>query len=283
MKRNYLLLIVFILFVSAGFGQNMKMNVMTFNVRLDHDGDGQHNWKYRKDAAAELLQTMDVDILGTQEVLRNQLDDFLLRLPSYRAIGVGRTDGKNKGEYSAILYKADRFDVEDSGNFWLSETPDQAGSKGWDAAYERVVTWARMKDTKTGIRFMFFNTHFDHKGEIARKESAILLMEKIRNLSHGLPVILSGDFNGILSSDPVRIILENGFFYDSRALSKLVTGPDWSFHGFGLVPVESRGLIDFIFLTKEIEAIEYENIFRVVGDTYLSDHNPVFVKIVISQ
>ncbi|PKP54156.1 MAG: endonuclease [Bacteroidetes bacterium HGW-Bacteroidetes-1] len=283
MKLNYLLLLVFILFVSAGFGQNMKMNVMTFNVRLDHDGDGQHNWKYRKDATAELLQTMDVDILGTQEVLRNQLDDFLLRLPSYRAIGVGRADGKTKGEYSAILYKADRFDVEDSGNFWLSETPDKAGSKGWDAAYERVVTWARMKDMKTGIRFMFFNTHFDHKGEIARKESAILLMEKIRNLSLGVPVILSGDFNGILNSDPVRIILENGFFFDSRTLSKLVKGPDWSFHGFGLVPVESRGLIDFIFLTKEIEAIEYENIFRVVGDTYLSDHNPVFVKIVISQ
>ena len=126
------------------------VNVMSFNIRYDNPEDSLDNWEYRKERAANAIRFYDVDILGTQEVLHNQLEDLKQRLPEYGVIGVGREDGKEKGEYSALWYKKERFNLLDSGYFWLSETPEVAGSKGWDGACERIASWAKLQDKVSG-------------------------------------------------------------------------------------------------------------------------------------
>lgn len=260
-----------------------ELRVMSFNIRLDHDGDGQHNWLFRKEAAAELLSLENVDIVGTQEVLKNQLNDLLAGASAFASVGVGRFDGDTVGEYSAILYRKARFEVLHSGNFWLSETPEVAGSKGWDAACERIVTWAVMKDLVTSKSFVFLNTHFDHVGRLARKNSAVMLVEKGKEIAGDLPVILTGDFNGTRSSDPIQVILKSNWLRDSRQLTTKKSGPEWSFHDFGRMAIAERPLIDFVFVTDDLQVNTYKNIFKEIGDTFYSDHNPILVEVIIKS
>lgn len=132
-----------------------------------------------------------------------------------------------------------------SGNFGLSETPDSIGIKGWDAACERIVTWAVLKDKVSGKELAAFNTHFDHIGKVARRESAVLLLAKIREIASDLPVVITGDFNGTVDSDPISVLTEGGM-QNTYSASDIVYGPTWSFHDFGRIPVEERQLIDFI-------------------------------------
>ncbi len=285
MKNTQLFGLLFFAFMLACMTTNAQeeIRVMTFNIRLDHAGDGQHNWRFRKEAAAELLSLENVDIVGTQEVLKNQLNDFLSGAPAFASIGVGRFDGDTLGEYSAILYRKARFEVLHSGNFWLSETPDVAGSKGWDAACERIVTWAVMKDLVSNKTFVFMNTHFDHIGHVARKNSAIMLVEKAKQIAGDLPLILTGDFNGNHESDPIQVILKSGWLHDSGQLTAKKAGPKWSFHDFGRLPIAERELIDFIFVTDGIQVNSYKNIFKEIGKTFYSDHNPILVELVLKS
>ena len=285
MKNTHLFRLLFFAFMLACMTTNAQeeIRVMTFNIRLDHAGDGQHNWRFRKEAAAELLSLENVDIVGTQEVLKNQLNDFLSGAPAFASIGVGRFDGDTLGEYSAILYRKARFEVLHSGNFWLSETPEVAGSKGWDAACERIVTWAVMKDLVSNKTFVFMNTHFDHIGHVARKNSAIMLVEKAKQIAGDLPVILTGDFNGNHESDPIQVILKSGWLHDSGQLTAKKSGPKWSFHDFGRLPIAERELIDFIFVTDGIQVNSYKNIFKEIGKTFYSDHNPILVELVLKS
>lgn len=275
------LLFVFLLETacSTGPSEGIELKVMTFNVRFDNPADGQHNWQFRLEAAARLVWSSGVDLLGTQELLRNQLEDFLARLPEYGYIGVGREDGRTAGEYSAVLYLKERFLPVNSGNFWLSQSPEVPGSRGWDAACERIVTWGIFRERESGLKLAFFNTHFDHVGQEARRQSARLLLDKIKELAGNLPVIVSGDFNAPPDSEPVRIILDSDLLVDSRSSAVAVAGPAWSFHGFGRVPEEERLLIDFIFVSRHFRVLEYQNIFEEIGDTYYSDHNPVLVRL----
>jgi len=158
---------------------DVSINVMTFNIRYDNTGDGQNIWANRRDRAANAIKFYSPDLFGTQETLHNQLEDLKSRLPEYGVIGVGREDGKEKGEYSPVWYKKDRFSLQSSGYFWLSETPDVAGSKGWDGACERIATWAIFKDKYTNNAVFFINTHLDHQGVVARREGVNLLFQKI--------------------------------------------------------------------------------------------------------
>lgn len=274
-----LFIFLFELACSSAPSEEIELKVMTFNVRFDNPADGQHNWKFRREAAARLIHSLRVDLLGTQEVLKNQLEDFLERLPGYRYVGVGREDGRTAGEYSAVFYLKARFLPVNSGNFWLSQNPEVPGSRGWDAACERIVTWAIFRESRSGQELAFFNTHFDHVGQEARRESARLLMIKIKELAGNLPVIVSGDFNAPPDSEPVRIILDSGLLVDSRSSATVVAGPSWSFHGFGRVPEEQRQLIDFIFTSRHFRVLEYQNIFGKIGNTFYSDHNPVLVRL----
>ena len=167
---NSVLVVFALLVASCGRQPEAKVEVMSFNIRLDHVADSMNNWKYRKDHAAQMIAYYAPDIIGMQEVVKNQLDDLKERLPQYTALGVGRADGEEKGEYCSLFYKTDRFELLKSGNFGLSETPDSIGKKGWDAACERIVTWAVLKDKVSGREIAAFNTHFDHVGKVARRE-----------------------------------------------------------------------------------------------------------------
>lgn len=278
----YSVLVAFALLVaSCGKQSEAKVDVMSFNIRLDHAGDSLNNWKFRKDNAAQMIAYYAPDIVGMQEVVKNQLDDLKNRLPQYTALGVGRADGKEKGEYCSLFFKTDRFDLIKNGDFGLSETPDSIGLKGWDAACERIVTWAILKDKTSGKQLAAFNTHFDHIGEVARRESAKLILNKIKVIAGGLPVIVTGDFNGTIDSEPIVILTEGGM-KNTNMMAKTVYGPVWSFHDFGRIPVEERRLIDFILVNGPITVDKC----RVIGDKpdngYLSDHTPVMASMTLN-
>ncbi|MDI6850158.1 MAG: endonuclease/exonuclease/phosphatase family protein [Candidatus Saccharicenans sp.] len=282
----FLLVILFSVFIFSCCSEPkepLELKVITFNVRFDNPADGRQAWEFRRQAAGQLLRSLEADLIGTQEVLKNQLDDFLERLPGYGYLGVGRADGRTAGEYSAIFYRKDRLQVVKSGNFWLSQTPEVPGSRGWDAACERIVTWAIFRENYGDLELAFFNTHLDHVGQTARREGALMLINKIQDLAGNLPVILGGDFNSPADSEPIRIILDGGFLFNSRTLAGEVVGPDWSFHGFGRVPEEKRQLIDFIFVSHQFEVLEYRNLFEQVNGTYHSDHNPILVKLRVNR
>lgn len=269
-----------LLAVSCGSREQAPVEVMTFNIRLDAASDSLNAWTHRKENAAAMIRYYEPDIIGMQEVVHNQLTDLKERLVQYTALGVGRADGKEKGEYCSLFFKTGRFDLLEQGNFALSETPAEIGVKGWDAACERIATWAILKDRATGRKFACINTHLDHLGEVARREGAKLLLAKAQELAPGLPVILTGDFNGAPGSEPVRILTEGGMT-DSRAVSPVVYGPSWSFHDFGRLQGDERVLLDYVFVSGPVRVNKY----RVIGDKpdtgYLSDHNPVLVSVTI--
>jgi endonuclease/exonuclease/phosphatase family metal-dependent hydrolase len=271
------------LFLSAGLfscaNEPLPLRVMTFNIRYDNPGDSLNNWQFRKHVVAETIKEYDVDLLGTQEVLTNQLNNLKERLPQYAAIGVGRIDGKENGEYSAIFYKKDKFEEEKSGYFWLSETPEVAGSKGWDAACERIATWAILKEKHSNKRLFFINTHLDHVGQIARREGVKLLLERAKAESHGLPVIITGDFNASPESEVIRHLLANKIFFDTRLIASSMPEINGTYHEFGKIPVEKRTIIDYIFVTGDIAVNTYTTVPEKREDIYLSDHRPVYVEI----
>ncbi|MDR3188981.1 MAG: endonuclease/exonuclease/phosphatase family protein [Prevotellaceae bacterium] len=257
----------------------LPLNVMTFNIRYDNSGDRVNSWQHRKDVAAEVVMECDVDLLGTQEVLANQLHDLKERLHPYAAVGVGRADGREAGEYAAIFYKKEKFEAEKSGNFWLSETPEIAGSKGWDGACERMATWVILKEKKTGKRLFFINTHLDHVGTAARREGVKLLLERAKAESRGLPVIITGDFNASPQSEVIRQVLAGGEFFDARQLAPSVAEAGGTFHGFGEVPAEKRSTIDYVFVTGSVSVKTYLTLPEKRNGIFLSDHTPVLVKV----
>ncbi len=261
-----------------------SLNVMSFNIRYDNSEDGENGWSTRRDRAANAIKFYDVDILGTQETLHNQLVDLQDRLPGYAHIGVGREDGKEAGEYSPIWYKKDRFTLQKSGYFWLSETPDVAGSKGWDGACERIATWAVLTDNMTGKSFFFINTHLDHVGVVARREGINLLFDKINEYSDGLPVIVTGDFNSTPDSDVVKHVTDtknSNHLTDSRQLADVVYGPSWSWHDFGEIPYEQRPLLDYVFVRGNIDVDRYGVLAETENGKFLSDHAPLLVNLTL--
>jgi len=262
------------------------LKVMSFNVRYDNPADASNNWQYRRDRVADAINFYDADVVGTQEVLKNQLDDLKVRLPRYGMVGVGREDGKTQGEYAALWYKSDKFSVVDSGNFWLSETPEVAGSMGWDGACVRVATWAVLRDKITGAEIFALNTHLDHVGEIARREGVTLILDKVHELSGGRPTVVTGDFNSTPDSDVVAHVTGSDIKHhliDSRAASPLVYGPAWSYHDYFNLPYAERVLIDYVFVSDNVTVKSYGVLAETDGDAFLSDHCPVLVNLEINQ
>lgn len=285
MKKSISLVLFLLMVVVCGHSQSkLAMNVMTFNIRYNNLGDSLNSWEYRKDVATSLIKFYDIDLLGTQEVLHGQMEDFRALLPEYVSSGVGREDGKQKGEYSAVFYKKNRFTLLNRGNFWLSEDPTAVGKKGWDAACERIVSWVHLKDKKTGKDFFFFNTHFDHIGEIARKNSSSLLLTKIATIAGKKPAIITGDFN----SEPFSQVYadltnkENvNHLKDTQKLALVKHGTLYSFHDFGRIEIYKRPLIDYIFVKNINKVSRYGIIADKVDNIFLSDHNPITVSLEI--
>ena len=274
--RNFVLALLSIV-ILAGCSKQPELttiNVATFNMRYDNPDDSLNNWQYRKERIAQFIKDQKVEIVGTQELLQNQVDDLKALLPEYDMVGVARDNGKDEGEYAAIFYLRDRFDALDSNNFWLCENPDSVGMKGWDAACTRIATWAKLQDKATGKIFMAVNTHFDHVGEVARRESALLIISKIKEIVGDRPAFLTGDFNVDSTSNAYETITTNEFVLnDSRKVAKAVEGADYTWHDFGKLPAEERGIIDFIFTTPSIEVLKVY-IPQENADALLSGHNP---------
>lgn len=262
--------------MASGIGDRLR--VMTYNIRMDNPGDGDNQWKFRKDLAAEMVKFHEVDIFGAQEVLHHQLTDLLDRLPEFAYVGVGREDGKTKGEYAPIFYRKDRFSVEKSGNFWLAEDMNAVGKKGWDAACERVATWAILKDKNTGKRLFFLNTHLDHMGKVARHEGALLVIDQATKLSEGLPVIVTGDFNATPDDEPIQVLVNKSderHLTHTRDLAELKYGPEWTFHDYGRIPMGDRSWIDYIFVKGDFKVYSNGVITDTLNHLYPSDHCPV--------
>lgn len=226
-----------------------SLNVGSYNIRMHSkvdykNGDG---WTSRRDIMCDLVAFTAFDIFGAQEVCHDQLEDMLQRLPEYNYIGVARDDGKTKGEYSPIFYRSDRFELLDSGTFWLSETPNEV-SYGWDAACRRVCSWGHFKDKLTKKKFWFFNTHMDHKGKTARTEGAKLVIEKIKQMcGKDAKVILTGDFNVAQNSPAYNTFAQSGIIKDAYDLAPIKYAPAGTFNSFK-VGNHSQKRIDHIFV-----------------------------------
>ncbi|WP_139420433.1 endonuclease/exonuclease/phosphatase family protein [Chryseobacterium mulctrae] len=265
-----------LLFVFAwSFSQNLK--VMSFNIRLNVESDKENSWTNRKQDAVDLLSYYHPDYFGVQEALPEQMKDIKNGLKNYDYVGVGRDDGKEKGEFSAIFYDTEKLQVVKSGTFWLSETPEKP-SKGWDAAYNRVCTYAIFKDKKSKKEFLAMNLHFDHVGNVARVKSADLILKKIKEINpKNLPLTLSGDFNLTDDTEPIKIISQNlkDTFYNSETKSY---GPKGTFTAFNVTEVPQER-IDYIFV-KGFKIKSHRHINdRRENLLYPSDHFPVLTEL----
>ena len=277
-KIMYLLLAVCMLAGCSEGEKKVKVRWATFNIRLDTPVDSLNRWGYRMERAAQFIKDAQLDVVGTQEVLHSQFEDLKRMLPEFEGVGVARDDGKTKGEYSSVFYRKDVFDALDSGTFWLSEYPDSVGLKGWDAACVRVATWAKLQHKETGKIVMAVNTHFDHVGVEARKQSALLIIRKIKEIVGDRAAVLTGDFNVTDQSDAYQTITTNEFVLkDAHKIAEKVSGVNYTFHNFTRQPLEKRSKIDFIFVTLHIRVLS-SDIPQEVEGALLSDHNPQWIE-----
>lgn len=274
--KNIPLVICFGLMSILANAQTLK--IMTYNIRLDVASDGENDWTHRKDFFNGQLRFYAPDVFGVQEAKPNQVLDIAAALPQYSYVGIGR-EGIGKGESSNIFYAKEKFKVIESNTFWLSETPDVI-SIGWDAAYNRVCTYALLKNKQSNKLFWVFNTHLDHVGEQARTKGLELILSRIDKLNDKkYPVILMGDFNSEPETD--RIIDLKNKMNDAKTVSKEKPfGPYGTFNNFKYNEATNL-LIDYIFVSKG-NAITV-NKYAVLSDAkdlrYPSDHFPVFVEI----
>lgn len=259
---------------------------MSFNIRYNEPRDGANAWANRKTKVADVIRFHKADLAGVQEAQNNQLKDLEKLLPDFAWCGVGRTDGKEDGEYSAILYRKSRFKLLETKTFWLSQTPEKAGSKGWDADFPRIVTWAKFQDLKTKKTFFHFNTHFDHIGKQARTESSKLLLAQIPKIAGKFPFVVTGDFNAKEDTNVYRILTgkeEAGNFklIDARYVSTNGHfGGDSTFNEFKeLVPVMK---IDYIFVGEKTIVSEHGILSDRWNGFWASDHLPVLAEIVFN-
>ena len=264
-----------LLAVIFSFPATAQVSVMSYNIRYATESDGENAWSQRKDYLAKQVAFYEPGILGVQEALQEQLEFLDGELEDYKWFGEGR-DGKNKGEFSAIFYNTEKFEVLDMGTFWLSETPHRI-STGWDAALNRICTYGLFREKASGKEFYVFNTHFDHLGEVARLRSAELIVDKIKNINaENLPVVLMGDFNLEPASSALAPIL--GYLNDAKAVaSEVAYGPEGTFNGFKFhEPVTKR--IDYVFTSPEgIEVLKHGVLSDSKDLKYPSDHFPVLV------
>ena len=279
MKKIMFLLLAVCMLAGCSEGEKkVKVRWATFNIRLDTPVDSLNHWGYRMERAAQFIKDAQLDVVGTQEVLHSQFEDLKRMLPEFEGVGVARDDGKTKGEYSSVFYRKDVFDALDSGTFWLSEYPDSVGLKGWDAACVRIATWAKLQHKETGKIVMAVNTHFDHVGVEARKQSALLIIRKIKEIVGDRAAVLTGDFNVTDQSDAYQTITTNEFVLkDAHKIAEKVSGVNYTFHNFTRQPLEKRSKIDFIFVTPHIRVLS-SDIPQEVEGALLSDHNPQWIE-----
>ncbi|HEX4945621.1 MAG TPA: endonuclease/exonuclease/phosphatase family protein [Blastocatellia bacterium] len=276
--RTTILILLMILLSASTFSQSRDVRVMSFNIRYGTANDGENHWDKRKEFLLATIKAFNPDLLGTQETLGFQRDYLAANLSGYEVLGVGRDDGKEKGEMTALYFRRSRFEKLDGGHFWLSETPDVPGSKNWDAALTRMVTWVKLRDKQNpkAKPLMFFNTHFDHRGVQARHEAAKLIRRRVAEAAKTCSVIVTGDFNAGDDSDPYRALFgDDSPVVDAyRAVNPTRTPNEGTFSGFK-VEATTGPRIDWIGASREWQVVK-AMIDRTARDGRTpSDHFPV--------
>lgn len=270
--KNYV--VFFVVLLQAIANGQMPTNVMTFNIRYATVTDGANQWNNRKNNVATTLRFYEADICGMQEALFAQIEDLHSHLPDYGWVGVGRDDGDQKGEFSPIFYRKSRFEALESKTFWLNEHPETVGF-GWDAKFNRIVTWVKLLDTKTQKQIYVFNTHFDHQAETARRESARLLLIKIKEIAGGTPFVVTGDFNATPQQQPIRILKDTSQslrLVDAKAVSQTPHfGPEGTFNGFTTKETTNEP-IDYIFVPEATTVLKHATLSGTWGGLFASDH-----------
>jgi len=258
----------------ASCTKQREIRVMSFNIRLSprEDFDGDNCWNNRREAVIRIIHESQPDLFGIQEGYITQVDYMDENLPDYERYGVCRDDGLERGEANAIFWRSARFDMQQNGTYWLSETPDTV-SLGWDGACRRIVTWAQLRDKESGRDVWFFNTHFDHVGKVAREEAGKLIMERMKALvPPGDLVFLTGDFNANWDDpilDPIRAELQ-----ECRETAP-VTSDTNTYHAWGQKDVPAgQDIIDHVFY-RGAKPVKYEVLDGDYGAAFVSDHWPV--------
>jgi len=270
------------LFAQEAPDTRTSLRAMSFNIRLGVAKDGANHWDKRKDFVAQTIKNYNADVIGTQETWDFQARFLAEKLPDYTYVGRSRQNDRN-GEQCGILFRSSRFDKLIEGHFWLSETPDQPGSKSWDSSLPRMVTWLKLWDRTTQHSFYVLNTHFDHRGPIARTQSAKQIREFINGLPEDAPVIVTGDFNAAQGSNPYNALFaklddQESPVVDSFRLAHPEPGKrEGTFNGFKGADTGAR--IDWIAVTRtfEIKAAEIDR--SSFDEKYPSDHFPVVAEV----
>ena len=309
MNKIFFLFIISVAFLQTGYSQDKNMiTVASYNIRYDNPHDGINSWANRKAHVKALIQFHDFDIFGTQEAVINQVND-IAELQQYAWYGKGRDDGKMAGEHCAIFYKKDRFKLLDSGDFWLSETPDKP-TIGWDSRVnKRICSWGKFRDLRSKEEFYFFSVHFDNIGAEARRQSGKLMVIEIKEIAKNAPVICVGDFNSTPETEQIATMLS--LLNDAYKVSvQTPYGPEGTSSGFGYNPSRERRLdslsvqaklrpeggsgsfnqgrkrshrIDYIFVNDQVKVLKYGVITDFYGQqSYPSDHFPIVAKVVIN-
>ncbi|MFK7937167.1 MAG: endonuclease/exonuclease/phosphatase family protein [Saprospiraceae bacterium] len=275
MKNHLCTLLLLLLFLPISlFAQTQ---IMSYNLRYNNPNDGENWWEYRKGEVVKMIHHYDPAIMGIQEGLVAQVNFLDTSLIDYDYIGVGRDDGKTKGEYTAIFYKKEDFRVLETQTYWLSDTPDEV-SVGWDAAMERIVTYSAFENKQTKDTLHVLNAHFDHMGKLARAESAALMLKIIKERAiEAEQIIVMGDLNCEPNEEPITVL--KTMLQDSYEISQRPPyGPVGTFNGFNPETIMDRR-IDYIF-TKNIVVDQYRNIDdRRTNNLFPSDHLPVMIRL----
>ncbi len=272
--------------LTTGCAMPDPLRVMSFNIRYAGGDDGANAWEHRRPLVIETIRNQGPDVIGLQEVLHSQAEELTSALPDYTFVGVGREDGKTRGEYVPIMFRKARFTLLDHGCFWLSEQPDRPGSVGWDAALPRIVTWVRLRFNEAPFReVQIVNVHFDHRGEQARCESARLLHKLVESLG-GRPLVMLGDFNCRPGSEPHTILTQgrNGLWNLQDVQSGSPKSPfaqAGTYHGFTGNAGSQR--IDWILISERFDVVATEIDRHHAGDLWPSDHFPVIATIRLNR
>jgi len=256
--------------------ESEELKVMSYNIRMGIAKDGTNSWEFRCPATIAMLKDQQPDIFGVQEAFEFQIKFIEEYCRNYRSVGVGRDDGKKKGEYMSIFWNKKRVKLIKWGTFWLSETPDKP-SRGWDAHCRRTATWALMKDKKTGNKFYYVNTHLDHKGKEAQKNGLKLIVDRIESINpQGYPMVLTGDFN--IKPDNAALTDLDARMQSARKVAP-VTDSHNTFNGWSVKPTDS--VIDYIYISGFSACPEYQTVTKKYADKqFVSDHYPIFARLI---
>jgi endonuclease/exonuclease/phosphatase family metal-dependent hydrolase len=259
-----------------------SVRVMSLNLRYDNPLDGPNAWPHRRDWLAEIVRREAAEMIGMQEARRPMIDDLTRRLPLMGWYGRGRDDGQDGGEFVPVFWNRERFEPEGRGVFWLSETPEMPGSRGWSAPLPRITTWVQLRERGTGRTLTVFNTHLDYESPASREQAARLIRERMRPHTESDLLLLTGDLNSTLADPPLQILTAptdagTPFLYDSRAVShEPPTGPDSTWNGFRQIVPGRR--IDYILTHRPEVVRRHATLADQADGRFPTDHLPVLAE-----